>query len=129
MAQQEARSTRYKSGLSNLTPEDFAATAQKRMQEFADAQTELVEQCQDANRHWLHHIEAEVNIASDFAIKLTAARSIPEAMTAYQEWGSRRLEMMAEDSRHFLDDAQKFMQAGVRLISNGWQSKGPGIST
>jgi hypothetical protein len=129
VAQQETRSTQYKSELSNLIPEDFAATAQRRMQEFADAQTELVEQCQDANRHWLHHIEAEVNIASEFALKLTAARSIPEAMTACQEWGSRRLEMMADDSRHFLDDTQKFMQAGMRFFANGWQPKGPGIST
>jgi hypothetical protein len=99
------------------------------MQEFADAQTELVEQCQDANRHWLDRIEAEITIASEFTIKLTAAHSIPEAMTACQEWGDRRLDMMAEDTRHFLDDTQKFMQAGVRLIANGWQSNGPSIIT
>ncbi|HEY2528514.1 MAG TPA: phasin family protein [Xanthobacteraceae bacterium] len=129
MAEQEARDTQYKSGLSNLIAADFAATTQKRMQGFADAQTELVKQCQDANRYWLDRIEAEVNIASEFAVKLTAARSIPEAITACQGWGSHRLEMMAEDSRHFRDDTQKFMQTGMRLIANGWQSEGPGIST
>ena len=68
-------------------------------------------------------------MASEFATKLTAARSIPEAMTACQEWGGRRLEMMAEDAQQILSDMQKFTQASVRLIADGWQSGGTAAST
>ncbi len=128
MAQKENRE-QEKSLLFNSIPEDFAATAKKRIEEFAGAQSELFDQCQNASRHWLDRIQAEANVASEFATKLTAVRSIPEAMIACQEWNSRRLEVISDDARHLLDDAQKFMQAWARLIANGGQSKGSGAST
>lgn len=128
MAQKESRE-REKSSLFNPIPEDFAATAKQRMEQFASAQSELFDQCRDTSRHWLDRIQVEANVASEFAAKLTAARSIPEAMSACQEWGSRRLEMIADDTRHLLDDTQKFVQAGARLVANGWQSKDSGVST
>jgi hypothetical protein len=65
-------------------------------------------------------------LASEFAAKLTRARSIPEAMTACQEWTGRRFEMMAEDGKHAIADTQKFMKTGSRLLSNGWPSTRPG---
>jgi hypothetical protein len=34
--------------------------------------------------------------------------------------------MMAEDAKHFVDDVQKFMQAGAHILAN---DKGPSIST
>jgi hypothetical protein len=49
-------------------------------------------------------------------------------MTAYQEWGSRRFEMMAEDITHIMDDAQKFVHTSAQLLANGRQSKGPSTS-
>ena len=97
----------------------------ERFEEFAKAQTEQFNNFQETNRQWLDRVQAETNLASEFVSKLTAARSIPDAMTAYQVWGSRRLEMMAEDTRHLLDNTQKFMQTSARLLANGWQSKAP----
>jgi hypothetical protein len=49
-----------------------------------------------------------------------AARSIPEAMTAYREWTNRQLEMTAEDAKHFFTDGQKFIEASTRLMSSGF---------
>jgi Phasin protein len=129
MAQKAALGDQEKPLLFNPMPEEFVATAKKRMEDFATAQTELFAKCQDANRHWLNRIQVEANMASDFAAKLTAARSIPEAVTACQEWGGRRLELMAEDAQQFLSDTQKFTQAGLRLIVNGRQSTESGVST
>lgn len=129
MAQKETHREREKSPFFSLIPEDFAARMKTQTDELAKAQTELFDQCRDANRHWLDRIQTEANVASEFATKLTAARSIPEAMTAYQEWGSRRLAMMAEDTQQLLSDTQKFMQAGARLIADGWQSNGLGVGT
>ena len=63
-----------------------------------------------------HTIRSELRF--QLASKLTAARSIPDAMTACQEWG-RRFEMMAEDGKHLLSDTQKFMETGAHLLANG----------
>jgi hypothetical protein len=40
-----------------------------------------------------------------------------------QQWSSRRFEMMAEDGKHLVEDGQKFMTMGARLLSNGWATK------
>jgi hypothetical protein len=111
----------------SLSSADFAAVAKKRLEEFASAQTELVEQLQEMNKQWLDRIQARANLASEFASKLRAAKSIPDAMTACQEWGNRRLEMASEDTRHGLDDAQKFIQT-VATFANGFASKNFGAS-
>jgi hypothetical protein len=109
-----------------LAPAEFAATAMKRFEAFARAQAE---QLQETNRQCLDRVQAEANLASELVSKLTVARSIPDAMTAYREWGGRRLEMVAEDTKHLLDDTHKFIQMSAQLLANGWQSKGPNVSS
>ena len=118
-----------KSSAFNLAPAEFAASAMKRFEEFAKAYTEQFDNFQETNRQWLDRVQAEANLASESVSKLTAARSIPDAMTAYQEWSSRRLEMMAEDTKHIMDNTQKFVQTSARLLANGWQSKGTSVSS
>ncbi len=130
MAQKESHSERTeKSPLPNLVPVEFAAMGKKRFEDFVNAQTELWDKLQETNRQWVERMQSDANMASEFASKLTAARSIPDAMTACQEWTSRRFEMMAEDGKHLFDDTQKFMQTGARLLSNGWLSGRPGAGT
>jgi Phasin protein len=99
---------------------EFAAIGSKRIDELANLQTELLNQLQTSNRQWFDRALSEANFASAFASRLTAARSIPEAMTACQEWVGRRLELLAEDGRNLSADAQRFMETGARLLSNGW---------
>jgi hypothetical protein len=89
-----------------------------------NAQTELLERLKETNRQWFDRVESEANLASEFASKLTSARSLPDAMSACQEWTMRRFAMMAEDGKHVLADTQKLMETGARLLSNGWQSNG-----
>lgn len=103
---------------------DFTATAKKQIEAFTNAQSEALDDFQEMNQQWLDRLQAEASLASELASKLTAAHSIPDAVAAYQEWGSRRLEMMAEDTKHLWDDTQKFMQAGARLL----QSQGASFS-
>ena len=102
----------------------FAAMGQRRIEEFLNARTDLLEKLQELNKQWLERVQSEANLASELASKLTAARSIPDTMTACQEWSNRRFEMMAEDGKHAFADAQKFMETGARLLSNGWWSNG-----
>jgi len=130
VAQKERQSEQQsKALLLSQIPIDFAETAKNRFKGLANVQSELIEQFQETNRHWLDRAQAEANLASEFVSKLSLARSIPDAMTACQDWGSRRFEMMAEDAKHVLDDTQKFMQVGAHMLADGFASKVPGISS
>jgi hypothetical protein len=111
--------------LFNEASAGLALTAKKQFDEFAKAQAELLDAARDANQWWFDRFRAEANLASEFTSKLTAARSIPDAMTTYQEWSTRHFEMTAEDAKHLLDDTQKFLQMGTRVFANGWQSQSP----
>jgi Phasin protein len=112
----------------SLMPAEFAEMGTKRIEDFAGAQEELFNRFQESNRQWFERMQTETTLASEFASKLTAARSIPDAMTVCQEWSGLRFEMMAEDGKHLLADAQKLMQTGARLLSNGWWSNGPAVA-
>ncbi len=93
MAQKESHTEKSSSPL--LMPTEFAEMGKKRADEFVKTQTEFLEKLQEMNRQWFDRAQSEASLASEFTSKLTAARSIPEAMAAYQEWASRRFEMMA----------------------------------
>jgi hypothetical protein len=127
MAQTESTTAKAeKSSPSNLIPPEIAAMGKKRLGDLSATQNELLEKLQDVNRSWFDRIQSEASLASEFVTKLTAARSIPETATIYQEWARRRMEMAAEDAKRLLADGQKFMETGVRLLSNGWLSNGRG---
>lgn len=125
MGQKEARTEQAeKSPLFNFAAADFAVTAKRQIEAITKAQSEALDNFQEMNQQWLDRIQAEASLASELASKLTAARSVPDAITAYQNWGSRRFEMMAEDTKHLWDDTQKFMQVSARVL----QSQGVSLS-
>jgi hypothetical protein len=103
---------------------EMAEMGKKRVENLFDAQRELLNKLQETNRQWFDRIQLEAKIASDYANKVMVARSIPDAMTAYQEWANRQLEMTAEDAKHLFADGQKFVEAGTRLMSNGPPGQG-----
>ena len=102
------------------TTAEAMAETKKRLEDFVTMQNDFFGKCQEANRYWLKRMQAEASLTSEFTAKLTAARSVPDAMAAYQSWASRRIEMMMEDTQHLWDDAQKFLPMSA---------KGLGIST
>ncbi len=116
-----------KSTLPNLMSAEFAASGKKRIAEFGKAQTEFVDKLQELNRQWFERMRSEATLASEFAAQLTAARSIPEVATAYQEWANRHMEMAAEDP--VFADSQKLVEAGAHFLSNGWLSNGKASGT
>lgn len=128
VAQVESLSERTETSLfPNLINEQFVAFGKQRVEELVGAQTELFDQLRETSRQWLDRIQSEARLASEFASQLTAARSVPDTMIVCQGWANRRLEMMAADQRHLLADYQKLTQTGVRLLSNGWPAKAPGM--
>jgi hypothetical protein len=63
----------------NLMSAESAETGKQRVEEFTKAQMELLDKLQEANQRWLERMQQEANLASEFASKLTVARSIPDA--------------------------------------------------
>jgi CRISPR/Cas system-associated endonuclease Cas1 len=98
---------------------EFTALGKKRMEAFVSAQTELFDEIQEANRRWMDRFQSEANLASEFASKLSGARSIPDAMAVSRDWATRYFQMLAEDGRHFADDTRKLMETGARIFANG----------
>ena len=127
MAQTESHADKAeKSSPSSLIPPEFAAIGKKRLEELVAMQTELLEKLQEVNRNWFDRMHSEVALASEFANKLTAARSIPETATVCQEWASRRMNLATENAHHLLASGQKLARL---LSSNGLFNSPRGGST
>lgn len=114
--------------LVNFMPADLAETGKKRMEDFLQAQNAFLETLQQANRQWLDRLQTETAFVSEFSSKLSTVRSLPEAMSACQDYTKRWFEMMAEDGEHLLADSKALMETGARLMSNGWATKPDGTS-
>jgi hypothetical protein len=69
-------------------------------------QKEIVDVYEQASRAWLVRVKSEVDLWSDLAGKLTASHSFPEAMNAYQQCLTNRMQMAAEDGRRLYEDCQ-----------------------
>ena len=116
MAQKETDVWTEPTSLFDMVPTDFAEMAKKRAADFADAQTELIGKLQEANVQWFGRMQVEAKLASEFASKLAAAGSIPNAMTTCQKWTSEWVKMMSEDQQHLLADCRMFAETSARLF-------------
>jgi Phasin protein len=112
----------------NLIPPEFSAMGQKRLDELVAAQTHQFEKLAEIGRNWFERMQSEAALASELATKLTAARSVPEVATAYQEWGTRQMERAAEDAKRVFSEAQKLAESGAQLLSKSLQTNGQGKS-
>lgn len=121
MTQKENRtSASTRVGVPGVPTEMF----EKGVEAACNMQKELLSTIEEANRDWMARMEVERNLATELTSKLTAARSAPEAATAYQEWMARRVQLLGEDSKKFVADCQKFVNATMRTFGNGWSGGG-----
>jgi len=79
----------------------------------------LLDTFEQVQRDRLTRTMEETRLVSEFATKITSARSIPDIMAIYQQWIAKCEEIIAEDGRKFLDDSQKVANAALSLLSNG----------
>jgi hypothetical protein len=92
-------------------------------------QAELFEKIQEVNRHWLVRVQSEATLAAEFAAKMAAARSFPDAATVYQEWASRQLKRAVEDASYAISTGQALTEMGSRLLQGENKGKGSMAST
>ena len=97
----------------------------KQFEEIANAQKVLVASLQDSQKQWLDSFRAKTQLASEYATKLMATHSVPEAIAVCQEWTIHRIEIVAEDGKHLAADAQKLMENGARLFPHGVVASNP----
>jgi hypothetical protein len=95
---------------------NFLEMNKKWLDPLMGAQTEFLRELQEK---WLSRMSTEANLTSEFASKLGAARSMPDVAAAYQDWLQQHMQKFAEDSREFVSNGQKLMQASTQAFSNG----------
>jgi hypothetical protein len=83
-------------------------------------QKELLEAYEQTSRAWVARVQSEVDLWSQLAAKLAATRSIPEALGAYQESVTQRMQMAAEDGKRLSDDCKDIMGKITKSMSHGW---------
>jgi len=81
-------------------------------------QTEMFDTLQTIGHQWLERKTHEAELAFNLPNRLAGARTLPDAVSAYQEWLSEWLAMCNEDSRRFVTDGQKIVATGVRCFTN-----------
>ncbi len=95
--------------------------AKTRIEALLEIQKEMMHTFESINHDLFNRIKAEAKLASEYMSKLSAVRSVPDATTAYKEWASREMELLAEDGRHIMANSEKLMQASQRLFAKGTQ--------
>jgi hypothetical protein len=81
-------------------------------------QTEMLDTLQTIGHEWLERRTHEAELAFNLPNRLAGARTLPAAVSAYQEWFNEWLAMCNEDGRRFVSDGQKIIATGVRCLTN-----------
>ena len=81
-------------------------------------QTEMFDTLQTIGHQWLERKTHEAELAFNLPNRLAGARTLPDAVSAYQEWFSEMLARCNEDGRRFVSDGQKIVATGGRCFSN-----------
>jgi hypothetical protein len=100
--------------LSSLNAGGFFASESKRVETAKEVQTQLVDMFDQFNREQLVRARQEIELASEFAARVTSARSVPDFMNAYQDWISKRLALFGEDSHRVVNTTMKLLSIGKR---------------
>jgi hypothetical protein len=82
-------------------------------------QKDLLDAYEQASRAWLARVQSEVDLWSQLAAKLTATRSVPEALAAYQESVAQRMQMASEDGRKLSQDCKEILDKITGSIAKG----------
>jgi hypothetical protein len=110
------------SGIAGAAPETFLKFGREQTEATLGMQKELLEAYEQASRAWLARVHSEIELWSDLANKLAATRSIPDALGAYQESVSQRVQMAADDGRRMAGECQQIMDKITRSLTKGWPS-------
>ncbi|HEU5276674.1 MAG TPA: hypothetical protein VFU97_23670 [Xanthobacteraceae bacterium] len=110
------------SGSGGAGQEKFTKAGRNQTEATLGIQKELLETYEQASRAWLARVQSEIALWSDLASKLSASRSVPDALGAYQETVAQRLQMAAEDAQRMVSESQAVMGRITSSLTKGWPS-------
>jgi histone H3/H4 len=108
-----------------MGPDSLLKLGREQTEATFKIQKDVLEAYEEASRAWLARVQSEVELWTQLAAKVTATRSIPEALSAYQESVAQRMQMAAEDGKRLSNDCRDMMEKIAGSLSKGW----PGGST
>ena len=107
------------------TPPFLMNWGQDRTESALALQKAILESYEQTSRAWLDRMQSEVSLWSDLANKLSATRTVPEALETCTKCVSQRMQMAADDGRRLVEEAQQITQKIAKSLGNG----GPTAST
>ena len=96
----------------------FAEMGPRNVKAALRLQMEMFEVLHDVGRDWLKRAASEAELALNLPNKLTAAQTVPAALSAYQEWLGEWMSMVSEDGRHFIANSQKIVDRSVSCFAD-----------
>ena len=102
---------------SDATKVRFAEMGLRNVRTGLRMQKEMFDTLRDIGRDWLQRAASEAELAYKLPNRLRSARSVPDALSAYQQWLSEWLRLCSEDSRRFLSDGRRIVSTGVRCLA------------
>lgn len=128
MAQKGGREdTSMAFSMSKLVPTDFMDAGQKWTDVIREMQRQGASTIEQTSREWMERYQSELELASEFAAKLSAARPnlstpfapLAEVATAYNEWLTAHMKLMMEDGQRLMANSQKFANVATKALSSG----------
>ena len=105
--------------LSELNAGGFLVAESKRVETVREVQKQLLDTFEQFNRQRIDRAKQEMELASEFAGKISSARSVPDFMNAHQNWISKRMALSVEDGRKLFEDSQRVLNTTMKLLSIG----------
>ena len=97
----------------------IAETEKKIGDTTLQAQNEFIKTFEEMSRAVMSRATAEIELGVRLTQRLSEAHSLPDVVSAYQEWLSEEMNAHSENARLFMTNSQKFITASTRLFSNG----------
>jgi hypothetical protein len=120
------RATHHRRAPLNANFSELADLGVRQVEALVEAQSKLSQRFQEANAGWLQRFEVEAALASDLAANLGKSGSPAEVVSAWQDWASRRIDLVAADAAHLARDFGALASEGARVFAGGWSRVGDG---
>ena len=105
----KVRTNRPNAEASTLGTEELLKLSEAQTNAIIDMQKRFLGACEEMGRAWLARVKSETELWSDLANEIQGARSIPDALSAYQHGMARRLQMAVDDGRRLAEDSQNLV--------------------
>ena len=99
--------------------DSFLAIGQERAKSAIGLQEEVLDAYERASRLWLERVKSELELWSELAAKLTATRSVDDALEVCVRSVALRIQMTVADGQRLFDECREVTERITPLLTNG----------